>query len=99
MLRGCSSTRAIISEIVNCRTVDDGLNPTPARNCLQLRIQLVLAKETAIGIVRAIWRILQLIGLDHLVLETEFLNYAVDLGALKSGQAGRLSGDANCAWS
>src|SRR5688572_23508282 len=99
MLTGCLSTGTKVVRVVNRRTVDDVLNSSRLCNRLQLRVQLVLAEETAVGIVRAITVIFQFFGMDYLVIKTKPLDDFVNFHTLIGRQTRRLPRDANCAWS
>jgi hypothetical protein len=97
MLRRSSPSGTIIAEIVDSRAVDDALDPARACDRLELRVQLVFAEETTIGIVSALTRVLQFFGLDYFVLKAKLLNDLINLRALILRQARGLSGDADCA--
>src|SRR5919205_1147554 len=99
MLRSGAPSGTEITEIVNSRAVDNALDATRARHRFELRVQLVFAEETTIGIICAVAGIFQLFGLDHFMLKPKLLNHAVDLRALVFRQARRLPGDADRAWS
>src|SRR3712207_4875104 len=99
MLSCRPATRAIVVEIVDCRSVYDVLNAASARDGFEFGVQLVFAEEATVGVVSAVIGILQFRSLNYFVLKTKPLDDAIDLGALVSRQARGLAGDANCAWS
>ena len=86
-------------QVVDCRTVDDVLNAASSCDDFELRVQLVLAEETTIGIVRA-----DNSGFPTLRFELFRDENQIARQRDRSLHAGRpaarrLARDANCAWS
>jgi hypothetical protein len=63
--------RAVIAEVVHVHAVNDVVEGALAPHLFQPREQLVLAVETAVGIVPRVIRVLEFAGFDVLVSDAE----------------------------
>ena len=79
MIRRRSHAGPIIAQIVGIGPVGDHVAPSSLGQRFELRVQLGLAVEAAIGIVGRIGRLADFVGVDHQVADADQLGHLAGL--------------------